>query len=66
MAYHCIIGIKDECDGCGECNNKSPICPVCGEPVCETVYKNIEGDVVGCESCIEAWGPEELLDYEEY
>jgi hypothetical protein len=66
MAYHCIKGYKDECDGCGECNdNRTPICPVCGEEVYESVYKNTEGDVIGCENCVEKWGPEELLEYED-
>ena len=34
-----------------------PRCPICGEE-CETVYKNIYFDVVGCDECMEtkdAW-----------
>ena len=64
MAYQCIRG-GGECDGCGECQEKPPICPICGEPVHETVYKNAEGDVVGCENCIERCDPEELFEYED-
>lgn len=34
-----------------------PRCPVCGEE-CETLYKDINSDVVGCENCVkevDAW-----------
>lgn len=30
-----------------------PKCPVCGEE-CETIYKDIRGDVVGCDCCVES------------
>lgn len=29
-----------------------PACPICGEE-CETIYKNPDGEAVGCENCIE-------------
>ncbi len=63
MAYHCIKGIRGECDGCGECEDRREyICPVCGEVVYETVYKTVDGDVFGCENCVEICSPEVLLD----
>ena len=34
-----------------------PICPICGEE-CETIYKNKDHEIVGCDECIrtiEAW-----------
>lgn len=66
MAYYCRKGYKDECDGCGDCNEgRIPICPVCGEVVHETVYKTIEGDIFGCENCVECCDPEELLEDED-
>ena len=40
----------------GDENYDSPICPVCGEE-CETLYLQ-DGNVIGCDSCIEtkdAW-----------
>ena len=30
----------------------NPICPVCGWE-CETLYRNENGDVLGCDVCIE-------------
>ncbi len=30
-----------------------PRCPVCGE-ICETVYKDRCGDIVGCDECLRA------------
>lgn len=30
-----------------------PVCPVCGQE-CETYYKNLNGEVLGCDECIEA------------
>ena len=32
---------------------EDPRCPICGE-ICETVYKNKMGDIVGCEECLTA------------
>ena len=35
----------------------SPICPVCGRE-CETVFKDISGEIVGCDECLDpitAW-----------
>lgn len=37
--------------------DKEPTCPICGGG-CDTIYKNNEGDIVGCNDCIksvEAW-----------
>ena len=39
---------------------KYPRCPVCGEE-CDTVYKDIYGDVFGCDECVKtksAWDEE--------
>ena len=36
---------------------KLPMCPVCGEET-DTLYKNIYGEIVGCDVCIrtvDAW-----------
>ena len=30
-----------------------PRCPVCGDTA-ETIYKDIWGDIVGCDNCVEA------------
>lgn len=40
-----------------------PHCPVCGSE-CETIYKDIHGDVFGCEECVStrnAWDIEECF-----
>lgn len=40
-----------------------PICPVCGEE-CDTVYRNKNLEIVGCEGCIfwaDAWEAEECF-----
>lgn len=26
MAYRCIISLKEECDGCGRCEDERPVC----------------------------------------
>lgn len=34
-----------------------PYCPICGE-ACDRVYKNENGDIVGCDECLtelDAW-----------
>lgn len=33
---------------------EQPVCPVCGEG-CDTVYRNADGDTVGCNRCITAY-----------
>ena len=42
---------------------KWPICPVCGEE-CDTVYRNKNHEIVGCEECTswgDAWEEEECF-----
>lgn len=44
-----------------------PHCPVCGNE-CDTVYRNIDGEVVGCDVCLEvneAWETSECFPREE-
>ena len=36
-------------------------CPVCGEE-CETVYRNAQGEIVGCNECVERVDAWEALD----
>ena len=58
MAYLCIKNANKECDGCMECKGSEPYyCEVCGEEVSERVYVSINGDIVGCENCIEEKEP---------
>ena len=33
---------------------EQPVCPVCGEG-CDTIYRNADGDTVGCNRCITAY-----------
>lgn len=62
MAYPCIK-YGGECDGCGSCQEeKEYYCPVCGEKVFETVYVSNDGDIVGCENCVNTKEPYEVLD----
>ena len=63
MSYHCTRG-GGECSGCMECKgeDKEYYCPICGEPVEETVYVDANGDVIGCENCVAAKEPWEVLD----
>jgi len=42
-------------------DGREPKCPVCGES-CDTIYRNAEGDVVGCDNCITAYDAWEELD----
>ena len=40
-----------------------PHCPVCSAE-CDTIYKNSDGDIVGCDECIstaDAWEAEECF-----
>ena len=34
-------------------DEEMPICPVCGQE-CETYYKNLNGEVIGCDECVQA------------
>jgi transposase len=35
-------------------NYTAPICPVCGNE-CETIYRDRDHEVVGCENCVTAY-----------
>ncbi len=38
-----------------------PVCPVCGAET-DALYRNMDGDIVGCEACVrtvDAWEEEE-------
>ena len=41
-----------------------PVCPVCGEE-CDTVYLDVEGQIFGCDQCIEMFDAYEFLYDEE-
>lgn len=64
MGYICIKENK-ECDGCMECN-PSPhyYCPICDGEVYETVYVSEDGEVIGCENCVQTKEPYEVLENE--
>ena len=54
-----------ECSGCMSC--KEPLqyyCPICGEEVHETVFVDLDGDVVGCENCVERKDVWEVMENE--
>ena len=36
-------------------------CPVCGAEF-ETAYEDAEGNIVGCDECLRAMGPEEYAE----
>ena len=40
----------------------APVCPVCGEEA-ETLYVDIDGDVLGCDCCLKAV---DAYDYREH
>ena len=63
MAYTCVKGLKNECDGCMDCKGGEPIyyCPICGEEVCETVFVSNDGEVLGCDNCAHIKEPQEML-----
>lgn len=33
-------------------DRRNPVCPVCGWE-CETVVKNLNGEVIGCDNCLD-------------
>lgn len=33
-------------------DRRNPVCPVCGWE-CETVAKNLNGEVIGCDNCLD-------------
>jgi hypothetical protein len=60
MAMICIRG--GECTGCMDCREPEEYyCPICGERVFEIVYVSTDGDVVGCENCVNTKEPYEVL-----
>lgn len=65
MGYHCVKFGGHECDGCGECKQEPHYyCPLCNREVCETVFVNDAGEVIGCENCAEIKEPHEVLENE--
>ena len=45
--------------------DNDPICPMCGE-ICDTVYKNKYGEIVGCGECVtshDAWEEDECCPW---
>ena len=36
------------------------VCPACGAEVCEVVYTRL-GEIIGCDQCMRAQPPEEVL-----
>ena len=38
-----------------------PRCPVCGEE-CDTFYRDREGEIFGCENCVQTLDAWEVLD----
>lgn len=63
MAYICKLNYNKECDGCMSCQKeKEYYCPICGEEVNEAVYVDNNGNVIGCENCVETKEPWEVLD----
>lgn len=64
MAYLCILNPNKECDGCMECDkgDQHYYCSICGEEVTETVYISTNGDILGCENCVEQKEPCDVYD----
>lgn len=64
MGFSCIYNNK-ECDGCMNCQPETHYyCPICGHEVYETVFVDNDGDVIGCENCVEIKEPHEVLENE--
>lgn len=55
MAYSCALHLKEECDGCGACEEEIPsgkICAVCRRMICcGEEYYDIAGEAV-CGECV--------------
>lgn len=51
MAYSCILGIKEECDGCGQCQKEAPVCPNCFCRDYECLFEQNK-EIIGCSECI--------------
>jgi predicted RNA-binding Zn-ribbon protein involved in translation (DUF1610 family) len=39
-------------------------CPICGEEIYETVFVNNDGEIIGCENCVETKEPYEVFENE--
>ena len=62
MGYYCVNNSSAECTGCMNCKpEKHYYCPICGEEVCETVFVDNDGEVIGCENCAQIKEPHEVL-----
>lgn len=67
MSYLCVKNPRRECEGCMECKGSAHYyCPICGEEVYEIVYADKDGEILGCEHCVETHEPQEVLDDETY
>ena len=65
MAYRCSRNSMKECEGCMACQqDRTYYCPVCGDEVEENVFITLDGEVIGCENCVQAKDPEDILDGE--
>lgn len=41
--------------------DKEPSCPKCGSKLIDTIYKDSDGDIVGCDMCVTLCEPWEVL-----
>ena len=65
MAYRCKKNHYKECDGCMDCQSEVIYyCPICGDEVIENVYISTDGEVIGCENCVQVKDPEDVFDGE--
>ena len=65
MAYHCVKHPSRECDGCMDCEpDIHYYCPICNMEAYETVFVNSDGEVIGCDNCVEIKEPHEVIDDE--
>lgn len=64
MGFMCVKG-RGECNGCMACRPEPHYyCPVCSKEVYETVFVANDGEVIGCENCIQIKEPYEVLENE--
>lgn len=42
-------------------DGREPICPVCGA-TCDTIYRNGDYEIVGCDVCLTAYDAWDMLD----
>lgn len=65
MAYCCIKNPVKECNGCMTCQPEVHYyCPICSEEIYETVFVNNDGEIIGCENCVETKEPYEVFENE--